>query len=129
MFDVFGLDAYQRSMYDSVAGEAANQVAEMFDRIDEREILANIQSMRGLALQTVFLLTDAVQEGTPEEMSLSTLLDGLMITGLDSDEDGSVDPQLNADLSAHIADALGSLGVSQNVISKIMGDDAEAADA
>jgi hypothetical protein len=118
------------AMFDSAAGDAAAQVGALFDPVDERAALADIQSMRGLALQVVLLVADGVQEDAiPEDMLPSEFFDGLMVTGLDSDGDGKVDPLINQHLSAHMADAFSSLGVDDAVISDIMGDDTEAADA
>ncbi len=130
MFDSFGLGAYQRPMYDSAAGNAAEQLAEKVSPISERAALAAMQSIRGNALSIVLLLTDAVVDNSLEEGSIpSEYLDTLILAAMDSDDDAEIDPMITQLVWANISDAMASLGVEESLIEDIGSDDVEAADA
>jgi|GEM_PF-421419 len=130
MFDTFGLGAYQRPMYDSAAGNAAEQLAEKVSPISERAVLAAMQSIRSNALSIVLLLTDAVVDNSLEEGSIpSEYLDTLILAAMDSDDDTELDPMMAQLMWANISDAMASLGVEESLIEDIGSDDVEAADA
>lgn len=130
MFDSFGLGAYQRPMYDSAAGNAAEQLAEKVSPVSERAALAAIQSMRSNALSIVLLLTDAVVDNSLEEGSIpSEYLDTLILAAMDSDDDAELDPMIAQLMWANISDAMASLGVEESLIEDIGSDEIEAADA
>lgn len=126
----FGLGMFKRNQFDSVAGNAANHLAERLTPINERQLLANIQATRTIALSVVLQLADAIAENTlGDEVLPSEYLDTLMLVGVDTDENDEIDSMVNQLLSANIADALSTLGVAEDMIADIMGDNIEAADA
>lgn len=130
MFGSFGLDAYQRPMFDSAAGNAAEQLAEKVSPVSERAVLAAMQSIRSNALSIVLLLTDAVVDNSLEEGSIpSEYLDTLILAAMDSDDDAELDPMIAQLMWANISDAMASLGVEESLIEDIGSDDVEAADA
>lgn len=125
----FGLGMFQRNQFDSAAGNAAAHLAERLTPIDERQLLANIQTTRAIALSVVLQLADAIAENSlGEEVLPSEYLDTLMLAGVDTNENDEIDTMVNQLLSANIADALSTLGVPDDMISDIMGDNVEAAD-
>ena len=104
--------------------------------ISERMALVATSQMRIQALSVVFMLAamlnDAEYDG--EELLPSELLDSLMLDAFaddDSDEydGGDVDDKVKATFSAHVADALSTLGVDDSVIEDLFSDDVEVADA
>lgn len=126
----FGVGMFQRNQFDSAAGNAAAHLAERLTPIDERQLLANIQTTRAIALSVVLLLADAIADNTlGDEVLPSEYLDTLMLSGVDTGENDEIDGMVNQLLSANIADALSTLGVPDDMIADIMGDNVEAADA
>ena len=121
--------AKKETMFDGIK-EAVEQVAA--DPIDERMAITLNANMRQAALSIVFQLAMIMSEGQgvdPEDELLpNELLDGLMTSAFDDDGDDEIDATVNAVLSAHISDALSSLGVSDSTISDVFGDDLEVAD-
>lgn len=121
--------AKKETMFDGIK-EAVEQVA--IDPIDERMAITLNANMRQSALSIVFQLAMIMSEGQgvdPEDELLpNELLDGLMTSAFDDDGDDEIDATVNAVMSAHISDALSSLGVSDNTISDVFGDDLEVAD-
>lgn len=104
--------------------------------ISERMALVATSQMRIQALSVVFLLSamlnDAEYDG--EALLPSELLDSLMLDAFaddDSDEydGGDVDDKVKATFSAHVADALSTLGVEDSVIEDLFSDEVEVADA
>ena len=122
--------AKKETMFDGIK-EAVEQVA--IDPIDERMAITLNANMRQAALSIVFQLAMIMSEGQgvdPEDELLpNELLDGLMTSAFDDDGDDEIDATVNAVLSAHISDALSSLGVSDSTISDVFGDDLEVADS
>ena len=121
--------AKKETMFDGIK-EAVEQVA--IDPIDERMAITLNANMRQSALSIVFQLAMIMSEGQgvdPEDELLpNELLDGLMTDAFDEDGDDEIDATVNAVMSAHISDAFSSLGVSDNTISDVFGDDLEVAD-
>jgi len=117
--------------FDSTAGDALNQIQDVLSPIDARSMLADIQAIRGAALAIALAITDALSspDGLPDGVIPSDFLDDLMLDALGVEDDEDVDPFVNQLLTANIMDALSSLGVSDDVIQDIFGDDVEAADA
>ena len=133
-FGGMGLGAFAKDKsvvkLDSAAGDAAAALAETLPAVDERAILADVQNIRGLAMTVVLLLADAVVENTMGDDTIpSDYLDELMLEGIGGEDEDEVDPMVNQLLTAHIMDAFSSLGVSDDVISDIFGEEVEAADA
>lgn len=132
-----GLFPFQRGMgvigtngFDSAAGNAASQIESKATSIDERAMMAGIEALRGIALTVVLRLADVISENELEDDELpSERMDALMIKGLDADGDGEVEDDLKTYLAANIADALSSLGVPDDMIGDMMGDNVDAADA
>ena len=122
--------AKKDTMFDGIK-EAVEQVAA--DPIDERMAITLNANMRQSALSIVFQLAMIMSEGQgvdPEDELLpNELLDGLMTDAFDEDGDDEIDATVNAVMSAHISDALSSLGVSDSTISDVFGDDLEVADS
>lgn len=114
-------------LYDSAAGDAVKEIGA--SAIDKRAALAATQEMRKVALSIVLQLADDVTENALDADELpSERLDALMSGALGLD-DGEADDVLVQLLSAHIADALGSLKVPDAVISDMFGEDVDAADS
>lgn len=130
-----GLFPYRRGFgvvasFDAIAAEAADKIEDGLSELDERENVANIQTMRGIALTVTLRLADAVGEDSLDDGELpSERMDALMIQGLDTDKDGDVDDVLYKHLSAYMADAMSSLGVPDDVIDDTMSIDVDTADA
>lgn len=79
----FGLGMFKRDQFDSVAGNAAAHLAERLTPIDERQLLANIQTTRAIALSVVLQLADAIAENAlGDEVLPSEYLDTLMLAGV-----------------------------------------------
>ena len=120
----FGADV---AHYDSAAGDAVKEIGA--SSIDKRAALAATQDMRKTALTIVLQLVDDVTENALDADELpSERLDALMSSALGLD-DGESDDVLGELLSAHVADALSSLQVSDEMIADIFGDDVDAADS
>jgi hypothetical protein len=116
--------------FDSVAGDAADHLQETHDTIDTRALINGIQNLRYVALLIVLRIADAVSEDAlDEDLSPSDALAGLMLVSLGMDDDEPLDDSLNLNLNRNIADALSSLGVSDEMIIDIMSEDDETADA
>lgn len=128
---VLGLDAFARKdVFDSAAGDAAAHLAETLPAVDERALLADIQTIRGLALSVVLMTADAIVDGTiPDDEIPSEFMDIQILEGLGLSEDEELDPILNQLITANIMDALSSFNVPEEVIADIFGEDSEAADA
>lgn len=117
--------------FDSIAGDAADQLQAAHSPVDEKAIVAAIQNLRMAALIVVLRMADAIAEDTiDEDMLPSDLLAGLMMVSVGMDEeDEQMDDLLNQHLAANIADALGTLGVSKTMIADMLSDDTDIADA
>lgn len=104
--------------------------------ISERMALVATSQMRIQALSVVFILSSMLNDAEYDSEALlpSELLDSLMLDAFaddDSDEydGGDVDDKVKATFSAHVADALSTLGVDDSVIEDLFSDDVEVADA
>ena len=112
--------------------DAADKIGN--ELINERMAKAANEQMRLGALSVVFLLASILLDDDYDDAELlpSELLDTLMLDAFDSsddDEDGDIDDAVKVTLSAHVSDALSTLGVSDDVISDLFNDDVEIADA
>lgn len=112
--------------------DAADKIGN--ELINERMAKAANEQMRLGALSVVFLLASILLDDDYDDAELlpSELLDTLMLDAFDSsddDEDGDIDDAVKVTLSAHVSDALSTLGVSDDVISDLFNDDIEIADA
>lgn len=104
--------------------------------INEREAIAITSQMRIKALYVIFMLAAmlADEDYNGEEILPSEALDSLMLEAFvdedDDDDDGStIDQYVRATFSAHVSDALSTMGVEDSVIQDVFDDDVEVADA
>lgn len=111
---------------DSLNAEQAAQV----DPIDNRAAMALMWSIREQAWHVVKVTVDAISEGKLDGLTPSEFLDSALVyaMGVDSEEGEQADPVLNSLFSAHVADALSSLGVPDDMVADIFGDDVALAD-
>lgn len=115
--------------FDSVAGDAADKLREQFSAIDERALLMPIYTLRSLALVALFKVIDGIDAGLDDDIPPSEFFDGALLEAVDHDEDGEVDPMILSNLSAHVADAMESLGVPKTLIEDVFSDQVDVADA
>lgn len=106
------------------------------DPISERMAVATTSQMRLNALNIAFVLTSVLtdSEYSDDDLLPSEVLDGLMIDAFtDDDDDDSdldeIDENVRVTLSAHVSDALSTLGVEDAVIADLFDDEIEVADA
>lgn len=126
--------ARQEQQFDSVnsAKKAAESIE--FDPIDERIATHSTTQMRLASLQIIFMLAGIMSEVDFEDQELlpSELLDSLILEAFEEDpddDDDDVDATVKAIISAHIADAMASMGVDEDLISDVFDDDVDVADA
>jgi hypothetical protein len=106
------------------------------DPISERMAVAATSQMRLAALNVAFMLSAVLSDNeyNDEDLLPSEVLDGLMIEAFtDDDDDDSdldeIDENVRVTLSAHVSDALSTLGVEDAVIADLFDDEIEVADA
>lgn len=124
----------QESQFD--ATNSAKQAAESieFDPIDERIATHATTQMRLAALQVAFMLAGIMSEVDFEDQELlpSELLDSLILEAFvedPDDDDDEIDSTVKTILSAHIADAMSTLGVDEDLINDVFDSDVDIADA
>ncbi|WP_201544815.1 hypothetical protein [Psychrobacter sp. H7-1] len=124
----------QEAQFD--ATNSAKQAAESieFDPIDERIATHATTQMRLAALQVAFMLAGIMSEVDFEDQELlpSELLDSLILEVFvedPEDDDDEIDPTVKTVLSAHIADAMSTLGVDEDLINDVFDSDIDIADA
>lgn len=106
------------------------------DPISERMALVATSQMRLQALSVSFMLAAILtaSDFDDEEILPSELLDSLMLDAFSDDDDddydgGDIDETVKVTFSAHVADALSTLGVEDSVIEDLFSDEVEVADA
>lgn len=122
----------EQAAFDSLsAKEAAEKLGA--NPINERMAKAATEQMRINALMVVFLLASMLSEDDfdEEELLPSELLDTLMLEAfeIDDEDDDGLDEVVKTTFSAHIADALSTLGVADDVIDDAFSSDIDVADA
>ena len=125
----------EQSQFDGIK-EAAAQIQEQYDPIAERVAISAIADMRiaamGIVLTTAAIVTEGQDGVDPEdEMLPNEVLDSLTLDAIqedDEDDDTEIDPMVKSVLSAHIADAFSSLGVSDDIINDLFASDTDVAD-
>lgn len=124
----------QEAQFD--ATNSAKQAAESidFDPIDERIAAHSTTQMRLAALQVAFMLAGIMSEVDFEDQELlpSELLDSLILESFvedPEDDDDEIDSTVKTILSAHIADAMSTLGVDEDLINDMFDSDVDIADA
>lgn len=126
----------QQAQFDALSAADAAAAIE-FDPIDERKAVHASVQMRLAAMQVALMMSAMVSESDETEEDEDTLLpseilDDLMLSVFaedDEDEDDEIDATVKAVLSAHISDALSTLGVSDDVIEDMFDADIDVADA
>lgn len=106
------------------------------DPISERMALVATSQMRLQALSVSFMLAAMLtaSDFDDEEILPSELLDSLMLDAFSDDDDdeydgGDIDETVKVTFSAHVADALSTLGVEDSVIEDLFSGEVEVADA
>ena len=106
------------------------------DPISERMALVATSQMRIQALSVAFSLAAMLNDTEYDSEALlpSELLDSLMLDAFADDDDeeydgGDVDDKVKTVFSAHVADALSTLGVEDSVIDDLFDSEVEVADA
>lgn len=124
----------QEAQFD--ATNSAKQAAESIevDPIDERIAAHATTQMRLAALQVAFMLAGIMSEVDFEDQELlpSELLDSLILESFvedPEDDDDEIDSTVKTILSAHIADAMSTLGVDEDLINDVFDSDVDIADA
>lgn len=124
----------QEAQFD--ATNSVKQAAESidFDPIDERIAAHSTTQMRLAALQVAFMLAGIMSEVEFEDQELlpSELLDSLILESFvedPEDDDDEIDSTVKTILSAHIADAMSTLGVDEDLINDVFDSDVDIADA
>lgn len=124
----------QEAQFD--ATNSAKQAAESidFDPIDERIAAHSTTQMRLAALQVAFMLAGIMSEVDFEDQELlpSELLDSLILESFvedPEDDDDEIDSTVKTILSAHIADAMSTLGIDEDLINDVFDSDVDIADA
>ena len=125
----------QQAQFDALTPQEAADQLEV-DPISERMAVATTSQMRLNALNIAFVLTSVLtdSEYSDDDLLPSEVLDGLMIDAFtDDDDDDSdldeIDENVRVTLSAHVSDALSTLGVEDAVIADLFDDEIEVADA
>lgn len=113
---------------DGLAGDMAESIDA--DPIDMRAAQALFWSIREAALVAVLMTIDAIAENNLDELTPSEYLDAAMLDamGVDSEEGEEADHTSSSLFSASAADALTSLGVSDEMVMDIFGGDVTQAD-
>ena len=128
-------DARAQAQFDAMTPQAAADKLNA-DPISERMALVATSQMRIQALSVAFnmsaMLTGA--DYNDEDILPSELLDSLMLDAFSDDDadeydGGDVDDTVKVTFSAHVADALATLGVEDSVIEDLFDNDVEVADA
>lgn len=126
---------YDQAQFDALSPQEAADKMEL-DPISERMAIAATSQMRLNALNVAFMLSAVLTDGEydDEELLPSEVLDGLMIEAFtDDDDDDSdmdeIDENVRITFSAHVSDALSTLGVEDAVIADLFDDEIDVADA
>ncbi|MGO3664806.1 hypothetical protein [Psychrobacter sp. AOP31-E1-50] len=124
-----------QAQFDALTPQEAADKMEL-DPISERMAITATSQMRLAALNVAFMLSAVLTDGEydDEELLPSEVLDGLMIEAFtDDDDDDSdmdeIDENVRITFSAHVSDALSTLGVEDAVIADLFDDEIEVADA
>lgn len=124
-----------QAQFDALTPQEAAEKMEL-DPISERMAITATSQMRLAALNVAFMLSAVLTDGEydDEELLPSEVLDGLMIEAFTDDDDdeadlGDIDENVRITFSAHVSDALSTLGVEDAVIADLFDDEIEVADA
>lgn len=114
------------STFDSAAGDAATKIAE--DSLELKAIDSEIQMYRKQALFAVLQMSDDIVEGNLDDDELPSDRFDAYVMQADDGED-EVDVYTAQIISANMADAYATFGVSEEMITSIFSDNPEEADA
>lgn len=124
-----------QAQFDALTPQEAAEKMEL-DPISERMAITATSQMRLAALNVAFMLSAVLTDGEydDEELLPSEVLDGLMIEAFTDDDDdeadlGDIDENVRITFSAHVSDALSTLGVEDAIIADLFDDEIEVADA
>ncbi|WP_198331463.1 hypothetical protein [Psychrobacter aquimaris] len=124
-----------QAQFDALTPQEAADKMEL-DPISERMAITATSQMRLAALNVAFMLSAVLTDGEydDEELLPSEVLDGLMIEAFTDDDDDDadldeIDENVRITFSAHVSDALSTLGVEDAVIADLFDDEIEVADA
>lgn len=124
-----------QAQFDALTPQEAAEKMEL-DPISERMAITATSQMRLAALNVAFMLSAVLTDGEydDEELLPSEVLDGLMIEAFTDDDDdeadlSDIDENVRITFSAHVSDALSTLGVEDAVIADLFDDEIEVADA
>lgn len=118
--------------FDGIGSQSVQKASDEIGGVDLRVLTASVQQMRLAALSITIGITEAINDGKLPENSLpSEYLDALILSelGVEEGDEASIDQSVMAMLEANVADAMATLGVSDNTISDIFSDDTELSDA
>lgn len=124
----------QQAQFDAIDPKVAADKLEV-SRINERMAIAATSQMRSQALSVTFMLASMLSETDYDDDAMlpSELLDSLMLEafsdGDDEDDVDEIDDNVKTVFSAHVSDALSTLGVDDDIIEDLFDTDAEVADA
>lgn len=114
--------------HNSAAGDVAKQM--QMTKLDQAATQHALYSMRQAALVIVLMLVDAITEDELGEQLPSEFLDSQMNETVgDMDDEPTAAEWLKNMLAAHIADALESLGASEDLIADAFGTEVDVADS
>lgn len=114
--------------HNSAAGDVAKQM--QMTKLDQAATQHALYSMRQAALVIVLMLVDAITEDELGEQLPSEFLDSQMNEAVgDMDDEPTAAEWLKNMLAAHIADALESLGASEDLIADAFGTEVDVADS
>lgn len=132
------VETFQKRKFEQQQLDSIQQAIEKveFDPLEERMHITQTANMRLAALSIVLQLALMIDNGqddvdSDEILLPSDMLDGLMLSVFDDgiDDDAGINATVKAVLSAHVADALSSLGVDDDVIEDLFGLDTDVADS
>lgn len=112
--------------FDSAAGDAAQKLGMT---IDDRAALAAMQDVRRAAMAIALQIADDISNDALGEDLPSERLDSYMQAAMDLDEGETADESVLQVLSASIADAMSTLGCSDDLIADCFNEDTATADS
>lgn len=113
-------------LFDSAAGDAAQKLGLT---IDERAALAAMQDVRRAAMAIALQIADDIGNDALGDELPSERLDSYMQDAMDLDQGETADESVLQVLSASIADAMSTLGCSDDLIADCFSEDSATADS
>lgn len=113
--------------YDSAAGDQADKLG--LDAINQRAALSAVQDVRRAAMAIVLQLADDIGSDALGNDLPSERLDAYMTEAMGVEDGEKADESVLQLLSANIADAMSTLGCSDDLINDVFSDDTATADS